>query len=302
MKNDEKKSIVSGKIYENAYSLDNYIIQEEKKIESKICAIYVSSSGIYYPNTENALEEYIIKKNTFEWWGTRFKQAKKHIFIRDVAKQFYITGINKKINSIDEVITFLENETKGFEIYIIGSSAGGYMASVLAVKLNAKLLICFSGYFNLNEVDHDTWFYIPQYREDEKRRKYFNISSMVNNYKGLMLYFYPTGLENDVLQSKQIYGNDHIYKIAIKSKIHGVPISMNVTKELLNYTVEQIKDKMAYIYMFQNKTQREVDCLWFGFWKGNYLYISNYLKREAKRILNYFKRRIFYIVKKEGAL
>lgn len=294
MKNNEKKSIVSGKIYETAYSLDNYMVQIDEKINNNICVIYVSSSGIYYPNTENALEECIIKKNIFEWYGTRFNKARKHIFIRDVSKQFYITGINKKINSVDEVISFLEREIDGFEVYVVGSSAGGYMASLVAAKLDAKMLICFSGYFNLNIVDHDIWFYISKFRDDEKRSKYFNISDIVNDYKGLMLYFYPSKLEDDVLQSKEICEKNNIYKIAVKSKIHGVPISMNVTKELFSLTAEEIKDKLDLILLLRNKTQREIDCLWFGVLKGNYLFISNYFKREVKRITNYVKRKFLF--------
>lgn len=289
---DEKKSIVSGEIYEKAYSLSNYKIEIDETIKTNICALYVSSSGIYYPNNEDALRECILQKDTFEWYATRFKKAKKHIFIRDVAKQFYITGINKELDTVDKTVSFLRAEVKGYDLYVIGSSAGGYMASILAEKLKAKLLVCFSAYFNLNIVDHDVWFYISKYANDERRNQYYNISEMITNYTGLMLYFYPSELKDDVAQSKQICSNDHLFKIPIKSKIHGVPISINATKLLMSYTEREIRDNLSMICRMANKTQRKIDCDIFGLVKGNYLFFINFFSGQKKRIINYIKRRL----------
>ena len=56
----------------------NYLIEYSIRNPSKLCAIYFSSNGIYFPNTENTFNEIIIKKNRYEWYDTRVKTASKH--------------------------------------------------------------------------------------------------------------------------------------------------------------------------------------------------------------------------------
>ena len=96
-------SITSGVVWEKAYSLDNYLIECTNK-DSDYCVIYFSSSGIYYPNTEEELQKLVDNKKHYEWMHHKITKAKKNIFIRDVAKQFYVIGINEKISTIDRLI------------------------------------------------------------------------------------------------------------------------------------------------------------------------------------------------------
>ena len=60
-----KQSIISGELFEKIYSKNNYIInyeEVEKEIEGKpVAIIYFSSSGIYYPNTEEAFTRHLLK-------------------------------------------------------------------------------------------------------------------------------------------------------------------------------------------------------------------------------------------------
>lgn len=83
--------------------LDNYSIQESE-VDSNICAVYFSSNEIYYPNTESVFERDIFKKNRFEWFGCRIKDAEKHIFSRDVRNQWYLTGISASYPRIDSLM------------------------------------------------------------------------------------------------------------------------------------------------------------------------------------------------------
>ena len=43
------------------------------------------------------------------------KRASKHIFVRDVFKTWYITGINSKINNVPLLAELLRKETEGYE-------------------------------------------------------------------------------------------------------------------------------------------------------------------------------------------
>ena len=92
--------IRDSKLVKSAWKNKNYIIQTDDSVNTKKCAIYFSSNAIYYPDTEDAFFERIIKRDSYEWYGKRVSDASKHIFVRDVffdgsiAKDFFFV-INK---------------------------------------------------------------------------------------------------------------------------------------------------------------------------------------------------------------
>ena len=107
-------SEIVNKVYQEQ---DNYLIEFNEKGDKEWCAIYFCSNDIYYPNTEEIFQKRIIDKNFFEWYHSRIYKAAKHIFIRDIFKQWYLAGINKNINSPEKIIEFLKEETKGYKVY-----------------------------------------------------------------------------------------------------------------------------------------------------------------------------------------
>lgn len=260
--NEKNLSITSGAIFEKAYSIDNYLIEYSIN-QSDICAIYVSSSGIYYPNNEKELEQRVLKDNYYEWYTKRFEEAYKHIFIRDVAKQFYINGINEKLCTVDSIIDFLRKETDKYKIYVIGSSAGGYLATLLGGVLCAEKIFVFSGYFDLNIVDKEIWYYIERYAKDKVKSKWYSIVNILDEYQGKMLYFYPMQLLGDVLQSERIIENPHIMKIPVNSNVHGVPISSAFLYAVMN---KPIDDNL--IIQIRGKTSKQINIIYFGIFKS----------------------------------
>ena len=103
---------------------ENYLIQyNEKGIKGK-CVIYFSSNNIYFPNEPEVFEKEIVKKNKFEWYGSRITDAYKHIFIRDIKKQWYLNGINKQINTPNKLYEFLKSETQDYNNIITTSYHG----------------------------------------------------------------------------------------------------------------------------------------------------------------------------------
>ena len=63
--------------------------------------------------------------------------------------EWYINGINQKIDSVEKVIEFLRTETENMRVTTVGNSSGGYMATLVAQKLNAKMAYCVSGQFDI---------------------------------------------------------------------------------------------------------------------------------------------------------
>ena len=131
---DAKRSITNGSVWDKVYQLDNYSIKVFDP-NSKLCVIYFSSSAIYYPNTEKALEERVIDQDYYEWKAYPLRNIGKAIYVRDVAKQFYIYGINKNISTITAIIEFLRKETLGYSYsrkqfgWLYGCIGGGNFES-----------------------------------------------------------------------------------------------------------------------------------------------------------------------------
>lgn len=130
----------------------NMLIQDfaSPKPQQSYCAIYFSSNDIYFPNTEDVFRKRIVEKNTFEWYGTRIAKATKHIFVRDVFKQWYIRGINAQCNNIEALAALLKEEAKGMKVVTVGSSAGGYAAIVLGSLLQAEYVLAFNAQLDIN--------------------------------------------------------------------------------------------------------------------------------------------------------
>ncbi len=63
------------------------------------------------------------------------EQVQKVILIRDIRKNFYVTGISEKYNSIDSGLDMLEHYTVGLDIV----TDGGYMATIVGVFLKMSV-------------------------------------------------------------------------------------------------------------------------------------------------------------------
>lgn len=144
-------------IYRNE---DNFIIKESNK-HSNNCFVFLSSHGLYKENGDIEVLKRMHDTNRYEWLSlfSNHKVAgccKKAIFIRDIKKIFYLDGINNRLDSITKLAMFLKKETEGMNVYLIGSSAGGYAAYIISNYLqNVKRIYSLGGILDLNE--HSTY-------------------------------------------------------------------------------------------------------------------------------------------------
>lgn len=234
---------ISNDTFLSQYDKDNWII-EYNDCDSNECIIYVSSSGIYYPTTEDQFVCEIVHKNKYEWYKHRFKKIKKHIFIRDITKYFYFFGLNSKLNNIEKTIDFLKRETEGYQVTIIGSSGGGYFSCVLGAKLVAKRVFCFSGFFDLNSANSDNWPLLKQTEFYSEMSKWYRADELyASNTNTVVYYFYPTRNKEDVIQANVVKQNNHFKCYGIKNSIHGVCIGQFNLQLILNNS--QIIDNVS---------------------------------------------------------
>lgn len=115
----------------------DYLIYTNPNSDNTYSVIYFSSNGIQFPNNEEKFLIFIKDRNRFEWMKNKISKAKKHIFLRDIFRQWYLEGINKDLNSIEKVKDFLEFETRGTMIINVGVSSGGFVAVLFGTLLNA---------------------------------------------------------------------------------------------------------------------------------------------------------------------
>lgn len=227
---------VDDSIVKNAYeNLDNYLIERDNSKQNlNICTVYFSSNYIYFPNNKNAFKKSIIDKNRFEWYNIRNQNATKHIFIRDIHKQWYLYGINSEINSIEKVIAFLAEETEGYKTYFVGSSAGGYASVLMGSLLGVDRIYSYNSQFFLTDLLENSSEIVDPilFREKENSQisKYYKIKSYISDPLKIF-YFHSNKSKWDVSQKKEIEDLG-INIISVNTSIHGIPILKNNLKHV----------------------------------------------------------------------
>lgn len=255
------RSIYCGEVYDKVYEMKNYMIKyNDKNKESNLCVIYCSSSGLYFPNTEQEFEKAFMEEHDkYEWKNHIIKRAYKQIWIRDITKEFYVRGLNSQINSIDKMIDFLKRETEGYKCILIGSSAGGYIATLLGAVLNADYVYCFSGYFNLNILDEEIWPLIKEKNIYDENSKWYDLRTIVANSKTEVLYFFPMRLKGDRKQAYFVKKIPNVHSYALNSKVHGIPFGdrenieelLNVEPQVLIEMLSKFEKRCLYKFMWK---------------------------------------------------
>ncbi|HDI3253844.1 TPA: hypothetical protein PMC85_003427 [Vibrio cholerae] len=121
------------------YSQSNYKIVRRSNKKNTIVVLF-SSNAIYYPNDNETFKYVIVDNDRYEWTRTDFYNADCVLFVRDVYKQWYVTGISSTVSDFDKLKLFLEKMIEGFEnIYFVGISAGGYIAILMSLLLEGKV-------------------------------------------------------------------------------------------------------------------------------------------------------------------
>ncbi len=220
-------------------SRNNFLIQyDEQCLTRDYCAVYFSSNDIYFPNAEDVFRKRIIEKDFFEWYGTRVKKAYKHIFLRDIYKQWYLKGVSGKIDDPEKLLAWVKKETKGYKVIAVGSSAGGYAATLYGNQLDAERILAFNPQFELNSLFD---------RSDEHKNpilfrlrntewvKYFDILPLIaSSPKGNVFYFYSIKSPWDAWQYKHLGETQGIHRIGFNTSHHGIPFLKVALPSVLN--------------------------------------------------------------------
>lgn len=231
------------------YQKDNFFVKNTNQ-HSKICIIFFSGNGLYFPNTEEEFNKTIIQNNRYEWEhitldGTFLKKTGKLIFVRDVYKQWYVRGINANLNTIEKVVNRLKEETVGYHIITTGSSAGGYAAVLFGILLNAQKIFTFSGQFSLYElINKEETPFLFQEKNNTDTNRYFDLTAYLKTSTIPVYYFFPYHNEFDYQQAQKICGIDTVYSFKINAEEHGKTVLPDTYKYLF-FTSQK---KLAGVY------------------------------------------------------
>ncbi len=202
-------------LIEKQYEKPNYRIVTSGRSSQKKALIFFSSNGIYYPNNKKEFTEKIIDLDYYDWLNIgkhRLVRAyfSKIVFVRDIYKQWYVTGINAEVNTRIKLYEFLRNELKGYDITTCGSSSGGYMAALMGALLNAERIIDSSGQFDLS-VSLGNEPFLDLLAEDPVVKDQISLRNIISGCIDSLYYFYPAHNEGDIVQ------NEHIKDLNVKS-------------------------------------------------------------------------------------
>lgn len=243
-------------IVDKVYNTANYEVIDYNN--SKVCYIFFSSHGLFFPNTIEEFQNKIVEENRYEWKHMAsnkevIAKSGRHIFVRDIYKQWYIKGINNEINSIEKLVLFLEELTKGYDIITVGSSAGGYAAALIAAKLSAKYCFDFSGQVSIWEVAEENPF-AKQGIGCEAVQKYYDIAKIIGESKCRYYYFYPAYNERDVKQYLLIRKYQNVEGFAFEEKNHAATMFAGNMRYII-YKDSQYMD-MLYEYYGERKINK----------------------------------------------
>lgn len=217
---------VDAEIVKDVYrSQSNYLIEYSRENPTEYCIIYFTGNNLYYPNHEAAFRERVLQKNHFEWYKTRINYGHKHIFVRDVQKQFYLEGINSTLNSSQKLVDFLKQETEGYKVITLGSSAGGFAAITYGQLLNAVCIYSFNGTYEirtkLDLTSEEINPIIFRSRNDENVLRWMDTRNFITRPETIY-YFQSIKSAYDVRQFNHVK-DFAINRIQFINSKHGIP-------------------------------------------------------------------------------
>lgn len=255
-----------------AYEGDNYQCIDTGA-ESDICYIFFSSNGLYFPDEKEVFEREVIQKDRYEWkWVVNHsgipEKAGRVIYVRDVFKDWYSMGISRAVNTIDKTLDLLKGLTEGYRIVTIGSSAGGYMAVLAAVRLQAAWCINFSGQYKVNTA---------------VQREYQDLSQILKDYDGTVFYFVPVRSQQDLEQYEFVKDMACVKFFLFTGKKHADTM---LTGNML-YVID--KDIDGLMLLYRHYEGREIDKIRFLLYT---VPLSGIMRIAPKEIMGFVKRRL----------
>lgn len=250
-----------------------------------LCVVYFSSNGLYYPNNSETFREVILEKDRYEWKKNILKTANKIIFLRDVKKQWYIEGINRKINTIEKLSEFLKSESLGLDLICIGSSAGGYAATLFGCLLSASHVFSFAGQFSLHhhladDIERQQHRSLVKYENDSRCNQYYCLSNLIQNSGVPIFYLYPAKCRLDILQSRLTESIPNVYAFPFDSSEHAKTCLYLNFADLFHMDLDELFELHQF---YLNRSNKVINKYHFSNKVSGYMRTAKYLTGSVFR-------------------
>lgn len=252
LENKNRTLLRSEKFIQELYNTRKNFQLIKTKITTKRLIIFFTSNHIFCDEKHFLVPDY----EYYEWINIS-KDINNYysniIFVRNVHRCWYLNGINKQINSIDKLVNFLKEiinkYCNGYEITVCGTSAGGYMATLCGIKLNADIVMNFCGQFVLNFEAYN-----PKYVKLSDYLKYKSIIPLIkkqsaNNdkIKTQINYYFPYYSEVDYIQYLKVRNLENLNILKFDNTRHGRTVFPIYYKDILTMNKKQLNE-LAQIY------------------------------------------------------
>jgi hypothetical protein len=269
--------------------LKNYRILTNEKVRDKTAIIFFSSNGLYYPNTDETAQKALFEKNRFEWTRIAPRNVRKLIFVRDVYKTWYFKGLNRKINSIEDMVVFLKSELQGYSVQLAGVSSGGYAAVLFGGLLDASRAFSFAGQFSLTH-----WLetlegielnpYLYEKRLQHEYHQYYDLRAFLNNIQMPVFYFYPNKSQMDTFQRSLVNEVKTVYAVGVQSAEHNAPLLAPCLRDIFSLSSVKLQ-RLSIASRADGYSQAAIN-----FRVGRKLSLVGHLLRHRRDLLKpYFK-------------
>lgn len=229
-------------LVKQAYRGDNHKIVFDDTRPKEICALYFSSNNIYFPNDESVFRKRILEADAYEWYRTRVRAAHKHVFLRDVFKQWYLTGLNDRVSTPEKLLEFLRAETEGYRVVALGSSAGGYAAVLYGSLLGAERILSFNGQMELDSLLASSVPEINPVLFDLKEtalRKYYDLRGFIRD-PSAVYYFHSMHSKWDRDQAAHV-ADLGLNAIGFRTGHHGIPFLKSSLDDVLQLDATRLR-------------------------------------------------------------
>ncbi|HAV13270.1 MAG TPA: hypothetical protein DCX06_07255 [Opitutae bacterium] len=207
--------------------------------------LYFAGNSIYYPNTEEVFRRTIVENDHYEFLNFKANSASTHVFIRDVHKQWYVTGISQALPDLPSVVNFLKRRYAGRAVTVVGSSAGGYAAIIAGVLLKARCVFAFSPQLDLNALaeaaNWDEYQLVRDFKDASSYAPYSNPANFADASGSVpIFYFANSNSEDDQREIEIAKQSRMITTFIFKGDIHGVPVISTLLPHLLAASPEKL--------------------------------------------------------------
>lgn len=270
-------------LIEKLYVDDNYIMIDYPN-ESETTAIYFSGNAIFYPDTYETAYKRLVEENRFEWLNNNIPTVRRAIFLRDIHKCWYVKGINSRIDSLEKLAEFIDNnsyinDAGEKHCVFVGNSAGGYAATLIGTLLHGDCIFSFAGQNSLWLDGIDNRF-VKEKSNEEAVAKYFDLKKIWSDVPvwGKLYYFYSNGNATDKMMYEHIKGEQNVVCIGFDTDTHAETIYS------FNYRPLFAMDKKQLERMEIKFAEKVSSRFYFSFYNFGFVFtVKNLVMKALKK-------------------